>query len=118
LVAEFIVFVGIPKWMPILDDGPSRIAEFFQELLRVESPSFWSDRGHRNSLTTFLATFHLASRDLTGVDDAVVWKGSSVAVHAVPQRGALQPVLAAIFAIGLCAKVLFGLGDFSGRSIT
>ena len=69
-MAEFIVFVGIPKWMPILDDGPSKIAEFFQEpqSLRVESPSFWSDRGHRNSLTTFLATFHLASRDLTGVD--------------------------------------------------
>jgi hypothetical protein len=72
------------------------------------------------SLTAFFATFHLSTRDLTRVDkcfDAVVRKGSSVAVHAVPQRGALQPVLAAIFAIGLCAKVLFGLGNFSGLSI-
>ena len=49
--------------------------------------------------------------------DAVVWKGSSVAVHAVPQRGALQPVLAAIFAIGLCAKVLSASVIFLGAAL-
>jgi hypothetical protein len=73
------------------------------------------------SLTAFLATFHLTTRDLTRVDecfDAVMWKGSSVAVHAVPQCRALQPVLTAIFAIGLRAKVFFGLGNFSGLSMT
>jgi hypothetical protein len=72
------------------------------------------------SLTAFPSPLHLASRDLTGLDqcfDALVWQRSSVAVHAVPQRRALQPVLTAIFAIGRRAKVLFTLGNFSGLSI-
>jgi hypothetical protein len=57
------------------------------------------------------ATLHFASRHLSGIDqclEAVMWHRSTVAVHAVPQGGALKSVLTAIFVI------LFFLGGFSG----
>jgi hypothetical protein len=72
------------------------------------------------SLATFPSTVHLAPGNLTRVDerfDAVVWESPSIAVHAVPQRGALESVLSAVLVISLRAKVLFGLGNFSGLGI-
>ena len=46
-----------------------------------------------------------------------MWQRPAVAIHAIAQGGALQPVLAAIFAIRLRTKVLFSLGNFLGSAL-
>ena len=119
LAVQVIVFGYVAKWIPVLKDHPCRFGELFQEsqVCRIESGSFRSLSRHRASLAAFLSPFHLASRDFVGVDkgvDTVMWQRSSVAIHAVPQSGALESVLSAIFVVGLSTKLLFILSNFSG----
>jgi hypothetical protein len=46
-----------------------------------------------------------------------MWQRPSIAIHAIAQGIAIQPVFAAILMIGLGAKSLFAVGDFSGLSL-
>src|SRR3974390_2096835 len=59
------------------------------------------------SPTALLTALHFASRHLSGINeclDAAMWQRSTVAVHAIAQGRAVQPVLSAELVIGRTAR--------------